>query len=173
VPTAKWLRRPKETAPTVEYTLEQVLAMLRILEPLDLRAAVAVALGFFGSMRPIEIRGLMWADYDGTELHVQRGYHKGIVPLKTKGSNRRIKAIEPLRWLLNKLREQAAGQFILRNGEDKPLDLDSLNTRVIAPGASESRIAVGRILCGPPRLLLADDNDIRRPVECLGTSRTL
>jgi integrase len=104
VPAAKWLTRPKETAPTVEYSLEQVLVMLRVLEPLDLRAAVAVALGFFGSMRPIEIRGLMWTDYDGSELLIQRGYHKGIVPLKTKGSNRRIKVIEPLRSLLNKLR---------------------------------------------------------------------
>ena len=102
VPAAKWLARLKETTPTIEYTLEQVLGMLRVLEPIDLRAAVAVALGFFGSMRPIEIRGLMWTDYDGAELHVQRGYHKGIVPLKTKGSNRRIKVIEPLRSLLNK-----------------------------------------------------------------------
>jgi integrase len=93
---------------------------------------------FFGSMRPIEIRGLKWADYDGSELHVERGYHKGIVPLKTKGSNRRIKVIEPLRSLLNKLREQSAGQFILRNGEDKPLDLDSLNTRVIAPALEKA-----------------------------------
>ncbi len=115
--------------------------MLRVLEPLDLRAAVAVALGFFGSMRPIEIRGLMWTDYDGSELHIQRGYHKGIVPLKTKGSKRRIKVIEPLRSLLNKLRERSAGQFILRNGEDKPLDLDSLNTRVIAPALEKAGIA--------------------------------
>jgi integrase len=141
VPAAKWLTRPKETLPTIEYTLEQVLSMQRILEPVDLRAAVAVALGFFGSMRPIEIRGLMWSDFDGAELHIQRGYHKGIVPLKTKGSNRRIKVIEPLRSLLNKLREQSAGQFILRNGEDKPLDLDSLNTRVIAPALEKAGIA--------------------------------
>jgi len=141
VPAAKWLTRPKETAPTIEYTLEQVRAMLTILEPIDLRAAVAVALGFFGSMRPIEIRGLMWTDYDGAELHIQRGYHKGVVQLKTKGSNRRIKVIEPLRSLLNKLREQSAGQFILRNGEDKPLDLDSLNVRVIAPALETAGIA--------------------------------
>jgi integrase len=141
VPAAKWLTRPKETAPTIEYSLEQVLAMLRVLDPIDLRAAVAVALGFFGSMRPIEIRGLMWTDFDGAELHIQRGYHKGIVPLKTKGGNRRIKVIEPLRSLLNKLREQSAGQFILRNGEDKPLDLDSLNTRVIAPVLEKAGIA--------------------------------
>jgi integrase len=141
VPAAKWLTRPKETDPTVEYTLEQVLAMLRILEPVDLRAAVAVALGFFGSMRPIEIRGLMWADYDGAELHIQRGYHKSIVPLKTKGSNRRIKVIEPLRSLLNKLREQSAGEFILRNGSDKPMDLDYLNTQVIAPALKKAGIA--------------------------------
>ena len=46
--------------------------MLRILEPLDLRAAVAVAAAYFAALRPAEIRGLMWSDYDGGELNIKR-----------------------------------------------------------------------------------------------------
>src|SRR5207237_10314630 len=62
VPAAKWLTRPKETAPTIEYSLEQVLAMLRVLEPMHLRAAADVLLGFFGSIRPVESRVVMRHD---------------------------------------------------------------------------------------------------------------
>lgn len=55
--------------------------MLRVLEPLDLRAAAALALAYFAALRPCEIRGLTWADYDGIEplrgllerLRVQQG----------------------------------------------------------------------------------------------------
>jgi integrase len=48
----------------MEYALDEVLAMLRILEPLDLRAAVALALAYFGSVRPAEIRGLQLGGLD-------------------------------------------------------------------------------------------------------------
>jgi len=140
VPAAKWLTRPKESAPTVEYSLAQTLEILRVLEPLNLGAAVAVALGFFGAMRPIEISGLRWSDYDGNELHVQRGYCMGIVALKTKGSNRRITMIEPLRSLHEKLRREATGEFILTNGANNPWSLDSLNIRVITPALKAAGI---------------------------------
>ena len=43
-----------------------------ILEPLDLRAATAVALAYFAALRPAEIRGLMWSDWTGEELLVRR-----------------------------------------------------------------------------------------------------
>ncbi len=58
VPDAKWLHKVKRPEKQVEYSLETVLQMLRILEPLDLRAAVAVALAYFAALRPAEIRGL-------------------------------------------------------------------------------------------------------------------
>jgi integrase len=54
-------------------------AGVRILEPLDLRAAVAVVLAYFAALRPAEIRGLQWADYDGAELNIRRGVWRNVV----------------------------------------------------------------------------------------------
>jgi hypothetical protein len=46
--------------------------------------------------------------------------------------------IEPLRGLLEKLRAQSADGYILQSSVGKPLSLDSLNTRVIAPAMQKA-----------------------------------
>lgn len=134
VPDAKWnvkVARPKKQA---EYSLETVLSMLRILEPLDLRAAVAVSLAYFAALRPAEIRGLQWTDYDGAELNIKRAvWRDKIGETKTEDSAASVPVIEPLKSLLEKLRAQSTDGFILQNAAGKPLSLDSLNVRVIAP----------------------------------------
>src|SRR5215471_17279446 len=87
VPEAKWLVKVARPARQAEYSLETVLSMILILEPLDIRAAVAVALAYFAALRPAEIRGLEWADYDGAELHIKRSVWRGHVgETKTEGS---------------------------------------------------------------------------------------
>jgi integrase len=134
VPDAKWLHKVARVEKQTEYSLETVLAMLRILEPLDLRAAVAVALAYFAALRPAEIRGLQWADYDGAELNIRRGVWRNIVgETKTEDSAATVPVIEPLKSLLEKHRGESADGFILQNGAGKPLSLDSLNMRVITP----------------------------------------
>jgi integrase len=116
------------------YSLEQVLAMLRILEPLDLRAAVALGLAYFAALRPAEIRGLQWSDVGADVLHIRRKvWRKEIGKLKTEQSADTVPLIEPLKSLLEKLRAQSADGFILQNGAGRPLDVGSLSTRVIAP----------------------------------------
>jgi integrase len=134
VPDAKWLVKVARPEKQAEYSLDEVLAMLRILEPLDLRAAVAVALTYFAALRPAEARGLHWADYTGEELHVRRTVWRNRVgETKTEGSAASVPVIEPLRGLLENLRAQSADGYILQSTVGKPLSLDSLNTRVIAP----------------------------------------
>jgi integrase len=134
VQKAKWLKAVESPAEMMHYSLEQVLAMLRILEPLDLRAAVAVGLAYFAGLRPAEIRGLQWPDVGPEALHVRRKvWRKDIGKLKTERSAGMVPLIEPLRSLLDRHRGQSADGFILQNSAGKPLDLDSLNTRVIAP----------------------------------------
>src|SRR5215471_12965974 len=87
VPEAKWLVKVARPEKQAEYSLETVLSMIRILEPLDIRAAVAVALAYFAALRPAEIRGLEWADYDGSELAVKRTVWRNKVgETKTEGS---------------------------------------------------------------------------------------
>jgi integrase len=70
---AKWTVKVAKPQKTTKYSLETIIAMLRVLEPVDLRAAVAVALAYFAALRPAEIRGLRWEDYDGTRLDIKRG----------------------------------------------------------------------------------------------------
>ena len=90
--------------------------MLRILEPVDLRATVAVALAYFAALRPAEIRGLKWEDYNGNELHVRRSMWRTVVgETKTEESEAAVFVIEPLRGLLEKLRKVTDGQgYILK-----------------------------------------------------------
>ena len=141
VPDAKWLvkvARPKRQA---EYSLETVLAMLRILEPLDIRAAVAVALAYFAALRPAEMRGLKWEDYDGAELNIKRAVWRNKVgETKTEGSAASVPVIEPLKSLLEKLRAQSTNGYILQYGSGNPLSLDSLNYRLIAPAMKKAGI---------------------------------
>ena len=54
VPDAKWLVKVRRPAKQREYSLQEIQSMLAILEPLDLRAAVAVALCYFAALRPAE-----------------------------------------------------------------------------------------------------------------------
>jgi integrase len=138
---AKWTVKVVRPKQQTVYQLETVLAMLRILEPLDLRAAVAVALAYFAALRPAEIRGLQWSDYDGEELSIKRGVLRNVVgETKTEDSAATVPVIEPLRSLLEKLREQSAEGFILQNGSKRPLSLGSLNVRVIAPAMAQAGI---------------------------------
>jgi integrase len=138
---AKWTVKVRRPEKQTEYSLEQVLAMLRILEPLDLRSAVAVALAYFTALRPAEICGLQWADYDGTALHIQRTvWRSKIGATKNEASQAAVTVIEPLRSLLEKLRQQSAAEYILANGAGKPLSLDSLSGRVIRPALTAAGI---------------------------------
>jgi integrase len=117
--------------------------MLRVLAPVDLRAAVAVALAYFAALRPSEIRGLQWGDYNGNELNIKRSVWRNHVgETKTEESEATVFVIEPLRSLLEKLRMMSDGQgYILKNGSNKPLSLDSLNYRVITPTLKKASIA--------------------------------
>ena len=142
VPDAKWLVKVARPKKQKVYDLEkEILPMLRILEPLDLRAAVAVALAYFAALRPAEIRGLKWEDFDGAELNIKRAvWRDKIGETKTEDSAASVPVIEPLKSLLEKLRKQSAKGFILQNGGGNPLSLDSLNMRVITPAMQKAGI---------------------------------
>jgi len=138
---AKWMIAVEAPEKQARYTLEQVIAMLRILEPVDLRGAVAVALAYFAALRPAEIRGLQWDDIEADVLHVRRKvWRKETGKLKTDRSAGRVPLIQPLRSLLEKLKAQSTGKFILENGAGHSLNLDSVSTRVIAPAMEKAAI---------------------------------
>jgi integrase len=141
VPDAKWLVKVARPKKQREYSLAEVKAILLILEPLDIRAAVAVALAYFAALRPAEIRGLMWADWIGAELHIRRTvWRNKIGETKTEDSASSVPVIEPLRGLLEQLKAQSADGYIVQSSKGKPLSLDSLNIRVITPAMEKGGI---------------------------------
>jgi integrase len=143
VPSAGPLCRVARKKKQPEYSLQDIQKMLAVLEPIDIRAAVAVALAYFAALRPAEIRGLQWADYDGTKLQIRRSYWRDTVgETKTAESANSVPlVIEPLRGLLERLRALTGAQgYILQNEHHRPLSLDSLNVRVIAPVLKASGI---------------------------------
>jgi integrase len=140
---AEWLCKvPRTKKQQPQYSLEQVLAMLAVLEPVDLRAAAAVALAYFAALRPNEIRGLRWEDYNGEELQVCRTvWRQNVGETKTEDSAASVPVIEPLRGLLEKLAATYGKQgYILQSYKHTPLDLNSLNFRVIAPALKKAGI---------------------------------
>ena len=136
VPGAQPLCKVARKKRQPEYALADIMKMLPVLEQVDLRAAVAVALAYFAALRPAEIRGLKWDDYSDGKLHVRRSYWRGVEgQTKTAESAASIPVvIEPLRGLLDRLRALTGGQgFVLQNEHHKPLSLDRMNTYTIAP----------------------------------------
>jgi integrase len=141
VPEAKWLCKVDRPKKQREYSLAEVLSMLSVLGKTDLRAATAVALCYFAALRPAEARGLKWEDYTGEELQIRRSVWRNRVgATKTEESAASVPVIEPLRVLLERLRAQSAGEYILSNSAGKPLSLDSLNIRVITPALKAAGI---------------------------------
>lgn len=141
VPEAKWLVKVARPEKQAEYSLETVLTMLRILEPLDLRTAVAVGLAYFAALRPAEIRGLKWEDFNDSELNIKRSVWRGTVgETKTEESASSVPVIEPLKSLLKKLRKKTPAGYILQSSTGNPLSLDSLNWRIIAPAMKKAGI---------------------------------
>ena len=61
-------------------------------------------------------------------------------PKTTEDSAASVPVIEPLKSLLAKLQAQSPNGFILQNSGGKPLSLDSLNVRLIAPAMKKAGI---------------------------------
>ncbi len=129
---------PKAPEPeeTYAYPLSEVKAMLAILpEP----ARTVILCAAMSGLRKSEIRGLRWQDFDGKELTVRRSNWNGIENApKTKKSRAPIPVVKQLGDALeaHRLRASILAQPdlpIFQAGNGKPLNLDNLARRVIAP----------------------------------------
>lgn len=135
---------PSKAAPPLEThaaTPDEVLAML---ERLNGTAKAAIALAFFAGLRPSEVRGVRWEDYDGKRLMIRQAiWHTHTNEPKTRGSMSSVPIIEPLRSILTTLlrvdKNPASGP-ILRGRSGKPLNLDNLAKRVIIPALQEAKL---------------------------------
>jgi integrase len=141
---AEWQAKAKKPEPKIEYSIQQVLQMISVLEPIDLRATTAIAVCYFTSARPSECRGLRWEDIREHELDFKRSIWRNHVgETKTEDSAATVPVVEPLKTLLAKLRAHYGNPltgYVFQNAVGKSLSLDSLNTRVITPALKKAGI---------------------------------
>jgi integrase len=126
--------RGKEPEETYAYSLDEVSGMLAVLrEP----ARTVVLTAALTGLRKGEIRGLRWEDFTGKELRVNQSIWNSIVnPPKTARSKAPVPVVKELAEALEEHRQRmgklAVGP-IFQAGNGKPLNLDNLARRVIAP----------------------------------------
>jgi integrase len=128
--------RAEEPAETHAYTLDEVKAILSMLEE---PARTVVLTAALTGLRKGEIRGLRWADFNGRELSVRRSFwNKFENEPKTRKSRAPVPVIPQLADALE-LHRQRAGILaqpdlpIFQAGNGQPLNLNNLARRVIAP----------------------------------------
>jgi integrase len=132
-------RVPETEEDTYAYSLSEIKAMLAMLEE---PARTVVLTAAFTGLRKSELRGLTWASYNGEQLSVDRSvWNSTVSEPKTKRSRSPIPVVKQLADALNahRLRAGILAQPdlpIFQAGNGKPLNLDNLARRIIAPVSS-------------------------------------
>jgi integrase len=125
-------------AKTHAATPDEVLAILDLLEKAgEGKARAAVGLMFFAGLRPGEARGARWEDFDGKRIFVRQSiWHTHATTPKTEDAASPVPVIESLRMILEDVRAADGNPVsgpILRGPSGKPMNLDNLSKRVVAP----------------------------------------
>jgi integrase len=129
---------PDGTRPgiTYAYSLDEIKKILSILpEP----ARTIVLTAAFTGLRQGELRGLLWKDFNGKELSVQRSIWNGVVNKpKTVCSEAPIPVVPQLRDALEAHRERmgalaAPDLPIFQSGIGTPMNLANVAKRIITP----------------------------------------
>jgi integrase len=129
-------RVPEPEEDTYAYPLSEIKAMLAML---DEPARTVVLTAALTGLRKSELRGLTWDSFDGKELSVTRSvWNSTVSEPKTRRSRSPIPVVKQLADALEAHRLRAGilaqpGLPIFQAGNGKPLNLDNLARRVIAP----------------------------------------
>jgi len=128
------LPRGKPYTSTTAYTLDEFVAMLKVL-PEPARTAVLVA-GLTG-LRVSEIKGLRWEDYNGEVLNVRRSVWRTTVSdTKTLASAAPVPVVKPVRDALAEQRKRVPGSVPWLFPGDRcgrPLRLENTLRREMMP----------------------------------------
>jgi integrase len=121
---------------TYAYALDELKKILLVLEEPSRTVVLTAALT---GLRKSELRGLRWQDFNGKELSVKRSFVNGETnDTKNARSKAAVPVVRMLADALNKIRERmgilaTSESPIFQAGNGKPLNLDNLARRVIAP----------------------------------------
>ncbi|MGB9433843.1 MAG: hypothetical protein WBQ89_16490 [Candidatus Acidiferrum sp.] len=121
---------------THAYSLDEIKKILSVVpEP----ARTVVLTAAFTGLRQGELRGLLWKDFNGKELNVQRSIWNGVVNKpKTVCSASPIPVVLQLRDALEAHRQRmgtlaAADHPIFQSGIGTPMNLADVAKRIITP----------------------------------------
>jgi len=132
----KLLGRVKPAKPTAHYTLEEAENIISALVD-HVDCQLIMALSCFLGLRPGEIAGLRWEDFDPRQLHIRRAVVHGIVgTTKTPESVATLPLLDqviiPLRLWYEKCRLPTEG-WVFENERGNPQDLKDVVRRTIRP----------------------------------------
>ena len=136
----KKVRAPE---PTVAYTLDQTIAILKALST-RVDAALVFSLAAFLGMRPSEIAGLRWEDIYDEEIHIRQAVVRGIAgDTKTPQSQRTLPLLEPVRSLIAAYHEQCAGistGWLFTGRTAQPVKMESFIKHAIMPAVRKAEL---------------------------------
>lgn len=118
-------------------SLNEFAAMLHAFS--DPQARVVLGLAYFAGLRPSEIRGLQWPDYDprSRQMMIHTSvWKKCINGSKTEEASALVPVNQPLSELLGNLWEhdgRPSQGWILKGERGGPLSLDNFSRRIIQP----------------------------------------
>jgi integrase len=137
------LQESRAPEPTVAYTLERNLAILKALSG-RIVAALVFALAAFLGLRPSEIAGLKWEDIFDDMIHVRQAVVRGIAgDTKTPQSQRTLPLLEPVKSLLAAYREQmkgATGRVVVPESCGRTSQVESFIKHRIMPAVREAEL---------------------------------
>jgi integrase len=126
--------KPKESTPTGWYTLDE--AQQIITDVKDQRARTAFGLSFFCGLRPGELNGLRFEDFDGDHVHIRRSvWRRHVGTTKTSLSAQRIPLIPTAKALADAWREVCGNPsegFLFQNSKGKPIAITALTRPIKA-----------------------------------------
>ena len=120
-------------ADTHAYTEKEVHGFLHALKQPITRAAIVVA--YLTGLRPEEIKGLRWEDYDGLVINVRRAVvHGEVVRVKTDASQAPVPVVKTVAKVLAAHRKLNPSDGFIFYGETlEPIILENLAKRYIVP----------------------------------------
>jgi integrase len=148
--TGVMLPKVRGARETYAYSLDEILAMLRL--PFDVMTKAAIGIAAFAALRESEIAGLRWADYTGDEIRVSRSIDRVsrvANPPKTEKSAAPVPVIGTLRKLLDAYKATVPLGPDGNPRPDAPMfpgirqetrDLDKMALRVIRPAIESAGI---------------------------------
>jgi integrase len=147
----KILGKVSPAKPTKWYTLEEAENIISALVD-HVECQLVMALACFLGLRPGEIAGLRWEDFDSDYVHIRRAVAAGVVgTTKTPESVASLPLIDRVRLFLNLWREKCgrpAEGWVFENERGKPANLKDMVSRTIRPSVEAAGLEWKSIYAG-------------------------